>query len=52
LLLSAALANAADNNNAVRARAVAPNVWFVQGDAAMGSSANRNGTAGATLTCH
>lgn len=43
LSLGAALSvAAADNNNAVRARAVAPDVWFVQGDAALGSSANRN----------
>ena len=35
---------AADNNSnaVIRARAVVPNVWFVQGEAAMGSSANRN----------
>jgi glyoxylase-like metal-dependent hydrolase (beta-lactamase superfamily II) len=43
LSLGAALsAAAADISNAVRARAVMPNVWFVQGEAAMGSSANRN----------
>mgnify|MGYP006369907871 FL=1 len=44
LCLGAALpAAAADNSNAaVRARSVVPNVWFVQGEAAMGSSANRN----------
>jgi glyoxylase-like metal-dependent hydrolase (beta-lactamase superfamily II) len=44
LCLGAALpATAADNSNAaVRARVVVPNVWFVQGEAAMGSSANRN----------
>jgi glyoxylase-like metal-dependent hydrolase (beta-lactamase superfamily II) len=45
LSLGAALsATAADNNSnaVVRARSVVPNVWFVQGDAAMGSSANRN----------
>jgi glyoxylase-like metal-dependent hydrolase (beta-lactamase superfamily II) len=43
LSLGAALsAAAADNNTVVRARSVVPNVWFVQGEAAMGSSANRN----------
>ena len=41
--LGAALSAAvADNSNAVRARAVMTNVWFVQGEAAMGGAANRN----------
>jgi len=42
-LAAAAPAGAADpNTKAVRAVSVAPKVWFVQGEAAMGSSANRN----------
>jgi glyoxylase-like metal-dependent hydrolase (beta-lactamase superfamily II) len=41
LLLATASARTADDS-AVRARAVAPDVWFVQGDAALGSPANRN----------
>jgi glyoxylase-like metal-dependent hydrolase (beta-lactamase superfamily II) len=51
LLLAAAPARAADDN-ALRARAVAPDVWFVQGQAAMGSAANRNfiSTAGFVVT--
>ncbi len=40
-VLTAARAQAADNNP-VRALAVAPDVWFVQGVAALGSAANRN----------
>jgi glyoxylase-like metal-dependent hydrolase (beta-lactamase superfamily II) len=40
--LVAALSAAAADANAVRARAVVPGVWYVQGEAAMGSSANRN----------
>jgi len=38
--LAAAGAGAADT--AMQARKVAPHVWFVQGEAAMGSAANRN----------
>jgi glyoxylase-like metal-dependent hydrolase (beta-lactamase superfamily II) len=41
LLLSAAQAQTSDGRP-VRAVAVAPDVWFVQGDAALGSAANRN----------
>jgi glyoxylase-like metal-dependent hydrolase (beta-lactamase superfamily II) len=41
LLLAAAPARAADDS-ALRARAVAPDVWFVQGEAALGTMANRN----------
>lgn len=41
LLCSAAQAQSADSRP-VRALAVAPDVWFVQGDAALGSAANRN----------
>jgi len=39
-LTGLATAQAADD--AVRARKVAPDIWFVQGQAAMGSAANRN----------
>jgi glyoxylase-like metal-dependent hydrolase (beta-lactamase superfamily II) len=41
LLLAAAPARAADDA-ALLARAVAPDVWFVQGEAALGTMANRN----------
>ncbi len=41
LLLAATTAHAAEDA-AVLARAVAPDVWFVQGAAALGSAANRN----------
>ena len=41
LLCAAASVQAADAN-ALRAQAVVPGVWFVQGEAALGSSANRN----------
>lgn len=42
LLISWAWPVGADDARAVRARALAPDVWFVQGDAALGSAANRN----------
>ena len=41
LLLAAAPVRAADDT-ALHARAVAPDVWFVQGEAALGTMANRN----------
>ena len=41
LLLADAKAHAADANT-VLARAVSPDVWFVQGEAALGSPVNRN----------
>jgi glyoxylase-like metal-dependent hydrolase (beta-lactamase superfamily II) len=42
LSLGAALSAGAADANVLQVHAVVPGVWFVQGEAAMGSSANRN----------